>query len=1628
MNKYIYYIIVLLAYALNAAASTATRQLEQFINTGLYQQAAQDILSVDSWTDEMHLDVDSVVAFVSYIKDNNLSIAPSLIDSLSICAYKSLEDQAWVNADTCNYAQSIPLYKKLLQYNQLLIADKTEQTILLRNIAYCYYREDSLQLAERYFVDALNMTKELSSDESIENYEYVLNWLINHYEEHGEYNLAKEHLLSLLQFQKKQYGTQHTSYIDSQTKLAKLYHTLGDYKTAEKIYLAVLEYRTKNKQEFYYQYITLLENLGTLYYDKAELTLADQYYTQAIGGINKDDDQYATLYASLKNSLANIYADLGDYDLAIKYINSALQHLKKHHQDESTDYALTLSDLGTIYINIAEYRDAEKCYTNALTIIKKIKKEQTAAHAQILDNYGSLMQMMSDYDAAETYYNQALSIREKLFGTQHIDYLITYRGLAVLESNNKPEIAEKKLQVILKTLKKTVGDKHFEYAATLVELGYVYLHLEKYSLCKNHFLQAKEILSTTLGEQNQHYGSVLNALGLLYYATQDYPNAENYYKQALEIFQNGFGKHHLDCAYVLDRLAGVYLADNAYIGLSLSLAELRAKAVDCLSRSLAIKKQVFGEDHQDYIFTLYELANVYSVLGDYSLAETYLKDVVAFDHKHQTRNYVHSLQDLAYVYLVQENYSLAERYYLAAHKACTQKEDLPSTLSNVGDFYHAQGDYKSAEKYYLEGLQVAQTLGDDMISTFILSSMGLIHIAQKDYKKAEDYYLQALKVAPDSHLKIDIYIGLGNSYSLMHNYTAAEKYFLLALEGQRNYFGATHPHYINGLIAAAKFYEVKGDFNQAITYLEQAREGAKNLGEAGLPFCGIILSELGALYAGLEQNEQLAEQYLLEAVSVFEMTQFMDSLRYATALSNLADFYSNRGAYDQAEKYIIQAYINSPIEENSTTAVNILFQIGQIHLMNGRFVEAKEAFEKVVEKSKDLLFSHTYHNALSVLAFFYASEGQLDKAKECCQTAIAACENTYGKKHIITATTYKTSSFLSILLGDYKTAKKHINSALKIWDQPAYKHHSGYGEALYKLAEIEYVCKNYKSSEKYLRLTSDVYKNRFIATTDYMTESQRAAYWQLIQPLYERDLPIFTFETYNQNPKIVEFAYNSELFRKGILLSSSNDIRYSILNSGDSLLIQQWNELTSVKQAILKMEEKNQIDESYEKHQQLADSLEKSLTISSSAYRANKARWNVTWDSVRHHLSKNEVAIEFIRIPYRNDYFYGALVIKHNSPKPMFIPICTEDDILSLVTNYDASAKNPNQIYLYDENGRELKNLIWGRLLNYGVIQRGDVVYFAPTDQLHQIAIEYLPYDEQRTMADVFRMVRLSSTREIVLPYTTNNYSHAAVYGGIKYDTDVENMMAESYAYEHTTYNAKRSLVPDSTYRGGVENLPGTKKEAEHIHSLLKANNISVQLYAHTKANEESFKALSGHHNNILHIGTHGFTWTDTEAREHNLFAQRLLSELTSTNTVPYIDPLARCGLLFAGANTALSGNSNFLPDGVEDGILTAKEISLMDLRDADLVVLSACETAKGDITSEGVFGLQRAFKMAGVQTIIMSLWKVSDQATQLLMTEFYTNWIGKKQSKREAFQEAQNTVRNKYNDPVYWAGFIMLN
>jgi CHAT domain-containing protein len=226
--------------------------------------------------------------------------------------------------------------------------------------------------------------------------------------------------------------------------------------------------------------------------------------------------------------------------------------------------------------------------------------------------------------------------------------------------------------------------------------------------------------------------------------------------------------------------------------------------------------------------------------------------------------------------------------------------------------------------------------------------------------------------------------------------------------------------------------------------------------------------------------------------------------------------------------------------------------------------------------------------------------------------------------------------------------------------------------------------------------------------------------------------------------------------------------------------------------------------------------------------------------------------------------------------------------------------------------------------------------------------------------------------------------------------------------------------------RGGKEYLPHTKEEVEQIAKQLCKANWSCQLDTLDKGTETSFKSLSGEKVNTLHISTHGFYYTPDEADKMGYDFLRLDNHMASAED----KSLTRSGLILSGANHILEGEK--LPENVEDGILTAKEIADLDLRGLDLVVLSACQTGLGDISQgEGVFGLQRGFKKAGANSILMSLWEVEDEATQILMTQFYKNLVSG-QSKRQSLRSAQKYLREYnngcYHEPKYWAAFILLD
>ena len=410
------------------------------------------------------------------------------------------------------------------------------------------------------------------------------------------------------------------------------------------------------------------------------------------------------------------------------------------------------------------------------------------------------------------------------------------------------------------------------------------------------------------------------------------------------------------------------------------------------------------------------------------------------------------------------------------------------------------------------------------------------------------------------------------------------------------------------------------------------------------------------------------------------------------------------------------------------------------------------------------------------------------------------------------------------------------------------------------------------------------------------------------------------------------------------------------------------------------------------------------------------------WTDVLNRLGDNDVAIEFVECnSLMSEPCYVAMILRKGWNTPRIIKLCNKDELFD-IAKIDPSSR----IYRNSEDGKQRLDdiyykkgysLIWSKISDY--LHDSDRIYFAPDGLLHQINIEIFQDNIGMRVSDKYVVHRLSSTRELCIDKMQTSEKSIILYGGLDYDMNVQSMISQSRQYKTTRDRgilcefANGSTSPDSW-----SNLPGTKIEVERISELCKQYNISADIYTSKDGNEESFKALSGKNVPIIHIATHGL-FVDDNSTDHAHF----LGGYRSDNS------FGSSALIFSGANNVWSGKA--VPDGVEDGVLLAEEIATMNLTETELVVLSACETGLGKITSEGVFGLQRAFKKAGVQTIIMSLWKVDDAATSMFMQSFYKHWLAGA-SKHDAFALAQETVRSypekDWESPYFWAGFIMLD
>ncbi len=307
-------------------------------------------------------------------------------------------------------------------------------------------------------------------------------------------------------------------------------------------------------------------------------------------------------------------------------------------------------------------------------------------------------------------------------------------------------------------------------------------------------------------------------------------------------------------------------------------------------------------------------------------------------------------------------------------------------------------------------------------------------------------------------------------------------------------------------------------------------------------------------------------------------------------------------------------------------------------------------------------------------------------------------------------------------------------------------------------------------------------------------------------------------------------------------------------------------------------------------------------------------------------------------------------------------------------------------------------------------------LFLAADGDLTRLPFEILPTNDGRYLIDEYQMSHLSTGRDILrLEYVSSRKAAPSlVVANPDFDFCNGNVEAEQHEELQNSVNDHIPLFKP---------LLGTQIEGEQVATLL-----GVEPLVQERALEGNLKA---HHTPyILHIATHGFFLPD-QKRISNvetletlvLHGRRRISKFDQFLQQRTENPLLRSGLVLAGANAWDQGIS--LPPEAEDAILTAEDVSGLDLSATELVVLSACQTGLGEVRiGEGVFGLRRAFILAGTKTLIMSLWKVPDQQTQELMVDFYRRILAG-QPRADALREAQLVLKTRYPHPYNWGAFI---
>ncbi|MBI3446750.1 MAG: CHAT domain-containing protein [Magnetospirillum sp.] len=965
--------------------------------------------------------------------------------------------------------------------------------------------------------------------------------------------------------------------------------------------------------------------------------------------------------------------------------------------------------------------------------------------------------------------------------------------------------------------------------------------------------------------------------------------------------------------------------------------------------------------------------------------------------------------------------------------------ELSRCLAQLAAFKRQQGDYNAAAASMDQALaiqKVAVPAADPLSLSTRIEAGGLYH-RQGKLAEAQEILESAVKDAAAANDQGNVLSAKGDLADVLDDrgeYDAAEKMAKEVLEQNTAALGAAHPNSVAALSSLASIYRKQGRLMEAEkTFTEAWERYRKVLGNDNRSTV-IAANNVGEILEK-EGIYERAEPFLRAALDGGRKVFGETHPATLTTMNNLALLYESQGVFDKAEplyQSVITVFSKTigPRHPDTIASTN---NLAYLYMLKGEYDRAAVMF-KTVHEAWVKAYGPRHQNTLKALnnlgRALAKQPNKLGEAEKVLDQALAGRRAVLGEKHLDTLRSMHDLAALYRTTKRLKEADALLRKTLAGDEAVLGATHPYTFETLNTLAAVQEDMGDLKAAYE-TRHTTFKRRTEFLNRVLYVTgDNAREGYIRLHGPELAAYVALLAkMDEAAGGKALMEVSLN----RKGMLLKVASEIQQVTRLSRDPELTKLTEELAEVRKRLAALTLSGPTEETKDNHVEVINGLEERINELQGALGRSSVRFQqsvaaIGLDELVKALPADSVLVDYFIYGEDGQQKLVAAVMKKEGDNAIYglVKYDSLANIDKAIVKYRTDIQN-EEIEMDDllDIGQQVYKLVWAPLDR--LIGTRSKVYVIPDGMLNILPISALVEKNNKYLIERIDLHVLNSSRDLLpssIPAAKGGY---LINAGPDYNTDeVAGKATLEKARSRSAGGDVQSAVRGMSGMRGLkfDPLPGAEKEGQLIVKTVEGQGKPTSIYSKGTAQEKVLREME-QPPEVLHIATHGFF-----LKADDTLRKRLLKLQRSSDfqfPPPGDNPLLRAGLAFAGINS----NAQVLGDidTDNDGVLTALEVLGLDLTGTRLAILSACETGLGEIhEGEGVYGLRRSFQEAGAQSVVSSLWEVSDAGTQTLMAALYKRLLAGK-TPHDALREAQlEMLRNsQWSMPYIWSAFFMV-